>query len=104
VDGRLVVSCEAGHRHEVLLLARPQLQILLSQETPLEGYSLSPNKPSQQIVLLGVCLGLYLAHLLETGHFIVRVAAKQLAVDMVVLAANFDHGVPHIIIEVVSGL
>lgn len=40
----------------------------------------------------------------EFGNIIVRVAAEQLSVNEVVLSADLDHRVPHVIVEVVSCL
>ena len=104
MDDRLLASSEARHRYEVLLLAWPQLHILLSQETPLKRNGLAPNHSSQQIVPLGICLRLYLRHLLETSHFIIWITAEELTIDLMVLTTDFDHGVPHIIAEVVTSL
>ena len=100
----MVISSETNRRDEVLFLVGLQRQILLLQEVPLEGTGVRLDEGREDGILLGLRLPLVLLDVAEPGHLIVGVAAEELAVDEVVLAADLDHREPDVVVEVVSSL
>lgn len=65
---------------------------------------MSFDERSQQFILGRVCFCLYFCHLAERVHLIIRIAAEELPVYVVILPADLYHCLPNVIIEIVSSL